>query len=364
MKLKEVVKILEDFAPVQLQESYDNAGLIVGNPEANIKGVLCTVDITESVLNEALSLGANFIISHHPIIFQGIKSITGKTENEKILIQAIKNDIAIYSAHTNLDNVTNGVNQVICDKLGLKGCKILQPLKNQLLKIITFVPIDSSNKVREAMFNAGAGKIGNYDSCSFNIDGQGTFRGNENTNPFVGEKGKLHFENETKIETIVPKFLVNRVVSAMIKAHPYEEIAYDIYPLDNEYSQAGAGMIGHFEKAIEVIKFLDLLKDTFKISVIKYSGNHNINISKVAVCGGSGSFLINEAIKQGAQALVTGDIKYHQFFDAGSTLLLCDIGHYESEQFTKEIFYSLLIKKISTFAVHLSIEVTNPIKYY
>jgi dinuclear metal center YbgI/SA1388 family protein len=232
MIIKEIIKILEDFAPVQLQESYDNSGLTVGNPEAMVNGVLCAVDITENVLNEAISLGANLIISHHPIIFQSLKSITGKTENEKILIQAIKNDIAIYTAHTNLDNITNGVNHVICHKLGLKECKILQPLKNQLLKIVTFVPVESSEKVRDAMFNAGAGKIGNYDSCSFNTAGQGTFRGNENTNPYVGEKGKLHFEDETRIETIIPKFLSTRVVNALIKAHPYEEVAYDIYPLD------------------------------------------------------------------------------------------------------------------------------------
>lgn len=364
MKIKEIIKVLEDFAPVQLQESYDNAGLAVGNQENDVKGVLCTLDVTESVINEALTLGANLIISHHPLIFKGLKQITGKTENEKIVIQAIKNDIAIYSAHTNLDNVKNGVNQIICDKIGLKECKILQPLKNQLLKIVTFVPVDSSEKVRDAMFNAGAGTIGNYDSCSFNATGQGTFRGNENTNPFVGEKGILHFENETRIETVVPKFLLSHVLKAMMKAHPYEEVAYDIYPLDNEYNQAGAGMIGHFNQPIEAQKFLDLLKDTFGISVIKYAGNDTIKIQKVAVCGGSGSFLISTALKQDAHAFITGDIKYHQFFDAGNNLLLCDVGHYESEQFTKEIFYSILIKKLSTFAVHLSKEVTNPIKYY
>jgi hypothetical protein len=218
--------------------------------------------------------------------------------------------------------------------------------------------------VREAMFNAGAGKIGNYDSCSFNAPGQGTFRGDENTNPYVGEKGKLHCENETRIETIVPKFLLSSVLKAMINAHPYEEVAYDIYPLDNEYKQAGAGMIGNFDEPVETEKFLDLLKVTFGIPVIRYAGNNKNKIQKVAVCGGSGSFLIHSALVQDAQAFVTGDIKYHQFFDAGNMMMLCDIGHYESEQFTKEIFYSLLIKKLSTFAVHLSKEVTNPIKYY
>lgn len=364
MKIREIIKILEDFAPVQLQETYDNAGLTIGNPETEAKGVLCTVDITEPVIDEALALKTNLIISHHPVIFQGLKSITGKTENERILLKAIKNDIAIYSAHTNLDNINHGVNRIICDKLHLTNYKILQPLKGQLFKLVTFVPADFGEKVRNAIFEAGAGHIGNYDCCSFNTSGQGTFRGDENSNPYVGEKGIIHFENEIRIETVLPKYMAGQVVHAMIQAHPYEEVAYDLYPLDNDFSLAGAGMVGSFIDAIDSKSFLDLLKKTFNIPVVRYAGNDKKKIRKVAVCGGSGSFLIQTAIKTGADAFITGDIKYHQFFDAADNLLLCDIGHFESEQFTKEIFYSLLIKKISTFAVHLSKEVTNPIKYY
>jgi dinuclear metal center YbgI/SA1388 family protein len=364
MKIKEILKTLEEFAPLQLQESYDNSGLVIGNPETETTGILCTVDITDRVVEEAMRLNANLIISHHPLIFQGLKSITGKTFIEKIIVKAVKNDISIYSAHTNMDNTFNGVNKTICDKIGLTSCKILQPLKNSLLKIVVFVPVNEADKVRDALFEAGAGHIGNYDCCSYNTDGRGSFRGGENTNPFVGEKGKLHFEKEIKIETIVPKTILHHAVAAMLEAHPYEEVAYDIYPLENKYALAGAGMIGKLNKPLSPGMFLDLLKTTFNIPFIRYSGNDKDLIEKVAVCGGSGSFLLEEARKQGAHSFITGDVKYHQFFDAENSLLYCDIGHYESEQFTKEIFYSVLIKKFSTFAVHLSKEVTNPIKYY
>jgi dinuclear metal center YbgI/SA1388 family protein len=364
MKIKEIINVLEEFAPLQLQESYDNSGLVCGNPELEINGALCALDVTEAVVEEAIGLNANLIVSHHPVIFQGLKTITGKTFIEKVLIKAIKNDISIYTAHTNIDNIFNGVNKTICDKIGLTDCRILQPLKNKLLKIVTFVPVAQADKVREALFKAGAGHIGNYNSCSYNADGQGTFRGGENTNPFVGEKGQLHFEKETRIETVVPGIMLKNVVAALIDAHPYEEVAYDIYPLENKYSMTGAGMIGKLKTPLNPIAFLENLKTTFRVPVIKYTGNDNNLIEKVAVCGGSGSFLLEEAIKQGAHAFVTGDVKYHQFFNAENKLLFCDIGHYESEQFTKEIFYSVLLKKFSTFAVHLSQEVTSPIKYY
>jgi dinuclear metal center YbgI/SA1388 family protein len=364
MKINDIINLLEEFAPLQLQETYDNSGLITGNREAEAKGVLCTLDVTEDVIEEAIRLNANVIISHHPFLFQSIKSVTGKNSVERILINAIKNDICIYSVHTNLDNTFNGVNKIICDKIGLIEQKILQPLSNHLFKIITFVPVNEADKVRDALFKAGAGHIGNYDNCSYNTEGLGSFRGGENTNPFVGEKGEIHFENEIRIETIVPKTLLNKTIKALIEVHPYEEAAYDIFPLENEYSLAGAGMTGRLSLPLKPAEFLKLLKTVFKTSVIKYSGNDEKVIETVAICGGSGSFLLTEAIKQGANAFVTGDVKYHQFFDAEKKLLYCDIGHYESEQFTKEIFYSILTKKFSTFAVHLSQVVTSPIKYY
>lgn len=364
MKIKEIMQALESFAPKEIQENYDNSGLSVGNPGNEASGVLCTIDITHDVLDEAIAKNANLIVSHHPLIFQGIKSLTGKNYVEEIVIKAIKNDISIYSGHTNFDNINRGVNHKICDIIGLTHCKILAPLENNLVKLVTFVPEDHAEKVRKAIFNSGAGNIGNYDSCSFNIQGNGTFRGNENTNPYVGERGKLHFENEIRIETIVPSHLKNKAIKALLAAHPYEEVAYDIYLLDNANPLVGAGMIGDLEKPVNLDFLLEMLKKKFHAQGIRYAGEKMDDISRIAVCGGSGSFLIRQAIQQQADVFITGDIKYHQFFDSGKHLTIIDIGHFESEQFTKDIFYEILIKKFPKFAVHLSEVKTNPVKYY
>lgn len=364
MKIKEVVKLLEAIAPLNYQESYDNSGLLVGDRDSEVKAVLCSLDVTSDVIEEALTLGANLVVCHHPLIFGPIKSLTGKNSVEKIIIQAIKNDIAIYAAHTNLDNSLQGVNSMICEKLGLKNFKILSPKQDYLFKLVTFVPSDHALQVRAALFAAGAGHIGNYDSCSYNLAGEGTFRAGNNTKPFVGEIGKLHTEKEVRIETIVPKDRVNNVVNELKKSHPYEEVVYDVYPLVNEYSSVGAGMIGELEREMKVNEFLSFLKSTFGLPVIRYAGGVQKSIYRVALCGGSGAFLLSNAKQEKADTFLTSDIKYHQFFDAGENILLCDIGHYESEHFTKDFFYLLLNKKNSTFAVHLSKVITNPIKYY
>ena len=364
MKIKEAIQLIEDLAPLSLQESYDNSGLTLGNDENKLSGILCTIDVTEKVIEEAIKLKANLIVSHHPVIFAGIKSLTGRSENERVVINAIKNDITLYAAHTNIDNASGGVNHKIAEKLGLSKLQVLEPHKNSLVKLVTFVPKEHAEKVRQALFNGGAGTIGNYDSCSYNINGTGTFRGNEKTDPFVGEKGKLHFEDEVRIETIVPNYSVRNVLTKLLKSHPYEEVAYDLYPLINNNPSVGAGLVGVLNKAITAIDFLDKLKAAFHTQVIRYTGKTEAKVMKIAICGGSGSFLLPHAINANADAFVTADIKYHQFFEAENKILLCDIGHYESEQFTKEIFYTLLTKKLSTFAVHLSKVVTNPINYH
>jgi len=364
VKIKEVIKILEDVAPLGMQESYDNSGLNIGNPNNDISGVLCTIDLTEEVLDECIQLGANLIVAHHPLIFGGLKSITGKGYIERIVIKAIKKDIAIYAGHTNFDNIPGGVNAMICTKIGLEDCSILAPIKDQLLKLVTFAPQEQASKIREALFSAGAGKIGNYDQCSFHLEGTGSFRGSENTTPFVGKKEEIHFEKEVRIEVILPTYLKNKVVSNLIQAHPYEEVAYDLYPLANENPFAGAGMIGKLNNEITIHDFLSQLKKTFNADGIRYTGNPKKKISTVAVCGGSGSFLINKAKAKRADVFVTGDLKYHQFFDADDRLSLIDIGHFESEQFTKDVFYESVMKKIPKFAVHLSKVTTSPIKYY
>ncbi len=364
MKIREIIEFIERFAPRELQETYDNSGLQVGNSENEVTGILCTIDVTQEVLDEAIEKKTNLIISHHPVIFQAIKSLTGRNASEEIIIRMIKNDIALYSAHTNIDNILQGVNSKICQKIGLTKCRILSPLSDKLIKLVTSVPTDYTERIREVIFQAGAGVIGNYDCCSYNLEGTGTFRGNENTKPFVGDKGEVHFEKESRIETILPEFLKDKVINALIQAHPYEEVAYDLYPLKNTYNQAGSGMIGELEKPIILKELLVSLKINFGSEGIKYTGDLKTNVKKIAVCGGSGSFLISEAINNKADAIITGDIKYHQFLDNHKRLIIIDIGHFESEQFTKDIFYELLKKKISNFAVHLSEVKTNPIKYF
>ena len=363
MLLKEITQHIESIAPLAFQESYDNAGLIIGHPNDEISGILITLDVTEDILDEAIRKNLNLIIAHHPIIFSGIKKLNGKNYIERCIAKAIKNDIAIYAAHTNLDSVFGGVNSKICEKLVLQNCRILAPTPSFLKKLVTFVPIADAAKVRNAILEAGAGHIGNYDSCSFNQNGNGTFRGNDQTNPYVGEKNQLHTEEETRIETIFPKHIQSKVIQALLQAHPYEEVAYDIYPLDNEYTQAGIGMIGELQEPIDELDFLQKVKDAFKCEVVKYTQLLGKPIRRVAVCGGSGSTYLNMAMAQKADIFISGDFKYHQFFDAENQIIIADIGHYESEQFTKEVFYELLTKKFPKFAVHLSDFNTNPVIY-
>jgi len=362
--IKDVTNFLESFAPLSLQESYDNAGLITGDINTEITTVLITLDVTEKVVEEAIQNKAQLIVSHHPVIFSGLKKITGKSYVERTIIKAIKNDIAIYAAHTNLDSVDGGVNRKICDKLELVNCKILQPASGHLKKLVTFIPVENAEQVREAIFNAGAGNIGNYDSCGFVAEGLGSFRGNENSNPFVGIKGEIHSEIEVRFETIFPGYLQGRIIEALLKTHPYEEVAYDIYPLENKFDKIGMGMVGTLVKPVTETEFLKQLKSIFNNGLIKHTALRGKQVEKVAVCGGSGSFLLNAAIAAGADFFVSGDFKYHQFFDAENKIVIADIGHFESEQFTKELFYELLTKKFPTFAIHLSEVGTNPVFYF
>ncbi len=363
-KLKEITNYFEKLAPLSLQESYDNAGLIVGDANAEISSVLVSLDVTEEVVDEAINKKAQLIVAHHPIIFSGLKKITGKNYVERTIIKAIKNDIAIYAAHTNIDSVSGGVNSKICDKLQLENCKILQPGSGQLKKLVTFIPLEYSDKVRDAVFAAGAGTIGNYDSCGFTAEGNGSFRGDENSDPFVGGKGKIHNEKEVRFETIFPAYLQTKVIQALLNSHPYEEVAYDIYSLENKFDKIGMGMIGSFAAPKSEKDFLVQLKNTFNTGVIKHTALKNKEVKKVAVCGGSGSFLLKQAIAAGADFFVSGDFKYHEFFDAENKIVIADIGHFESEQFTKELFYELLTKKFPKFALHLSEANTNPVFYF
>lgn len=364
MQIKELVNFLERYFPTALQEDYDNSGFQLGDGEQELKGILACVDVTEDVIDEALKKDANFIISHHPVIFSGLKSLTGKNYVERIVLKALQNNIAIYSAHTNLDHSGKGVNIKLAEKIGLKDVQILRPMKNQLVKLVFFVPHANADDVRDAVFDTGAGQIGDYDSCSYNLKGQGTFRAGEGTNPYVGEKGKLHFEDETRVETVFPKYKTNQVLKALFDSHPYEEVAYDLYPLNNLYTEAGAGVIGSFSEGMKESDFLHFLKESFETGCIRHTKFLQKTVEKVAIGGGSSSFLLDDAKKAGADALVSADFKYHHFFDADDTILIADIGHYESEKVTKEIFYEVLTENFPNFAVHFSKINTNPINYY
>jgi len=363
MKIKELTRLLEQYAPPAYAEDYDNVGLLTGHPDTEITGVLCTLDCIESVVEEAIQKKCNLIVAHHPIVFKGLKKITGSNYVERTIIKAIKNDIAIYAIHTNLDNVHQGVNQEIARLLGLKNTRILAPKTNYLVKLAVFVPHDHLLKVQDALFAAGAGHIGNYSDCSFSTEGRGTFKALEGTDPYVGERGQRHTEPEARLEVMLEKPLVQQAIAAMKAVHPYEEVAYDLYPLANAHAGIGSGMLGELEKPLDEKDFLSLVKKTFRCGKVRHTTFTGQPVLRVAVCGGSGSFLLKNAVSSGAQAFVTADFKYHEFFDADGKIIIADIGHYESEQFTKDLLGEVLKEKFTTFAIIFSKTVTNPISY-
>lgn len=364
MKLKQIIDYIEEKFPPAVQESYDNSGLITGDKQMDVSGALLTIDIDENVIDEAIEKDKNLIIAHHPIIFRPIKKLTGSNYIERCIIKAIKNNIAIYAAHTSLDNNLNGLNAEVAKLIGLKNIKILEPKEQLLFKIAVFVPVDYADKVREAMFKQGAGSIGNYDNCSYNINGTGTFRANEGTNPFVGQIGKTHLEKETKIESIAPSFKLNSIINAIKQVHPYEEVAYDIYPLHNKSEQYGAGITGELQNPMHTKDFLELVKTKLNIPMLKHSEIISNKVQKIAICTGAGHFLIDKAYQQKADALISAEFKYDQYISAKDKLLIIDAGHYETEIFVKKIFYDLLSKKFSKFAVEFSEKFSNPVKYF
>lgn len=364
MKIKEIISLLENIAPPHLQESYDNAGLLTGNQDWECSGILITLDSTEEIVREALEKNCNLIVAHHPIIFGGLKKITGKTYVERTVISAIKSDIAIYAIHTNIDNIINGVNGKMADMLGLINRHILVPKKDLLKKLVVFVPASHSAELKAAIFAAGAGHIGNYSECSFNIAGEGTFKPEKGTMPFVGEEGKRHTENEIRVEVIFQTWLEAAIIKAVLQAHPYEEVAYDIISLDNSLCSIGSGLVGELPEGKEESAFLSQIKTAFNLQIIKHTGFTGKQVKKVALCGGAGSSLIKAAAASGADFYITSDVKYHEFFDAENRLVIADIGHYESEQFTINLLFDILKEKYPTFAVLKTGINTNPVLYF
>ena len=363
MNIKEVTNYLEELAPLNYAEDFDNVGLLVGSYQTDVSGILVTLDTLEETVDEAISKNCNLIISFHPIIFGGLKKLNGNSYVERVVLKAIKNNIAIYATHTALDNSKYGVSAKICEVLGLKNTKILIPKKGVIKKLITTVPVQNATVLRNFLFEAGAGSIGNYDNCSFNALGEGTYQGNKDSNPVKGEKGKLHVEQEIQISVVFESKHESNVLKALIENHPYEEVAYDIITTENIHQDIGMGMIGELPKEMSEKDFLLFLKTVMKTDCIRHSELLNKKIRKIALLGGAGSFAISNAKRAGADAYVSADFKYHEFFKAEKSILLADIGHYESEQFTKNLLVDYLTKKISNFAVILSEKSTNPIYY-
>ena len=363
LTVRDITDHLEAFAPLAYQESYDNSGLLTGEPGQVVTGILVTLDCTEPVIDEALARGCNLVIAHHPIIFRGLRKLTGSTYVERTVIKAVRNGVAIYAIHTNLDNVHTGVNKKISEKIGLINLKVLAPRTDVLTKLVTFSPAAQAGDVLSALYAAGAGQIGNYENCSFRVEGQGTFRPNERAHPTIGERLVQEVVDETRLEVIFPSYLQSQVLSALKKAHPYEEVAYYLTGLDNPNQEVGSGMVGELATVEEPSEFLQRLKKCMDLNVIRHTRLLNQPIKKVAVCGGSGSFLLPQARKAGAQVYISADFKYHEFFDADDRIIIADIGHYESEVYTKELLGEVLTKKFPTFAINFSSTVTNPISY-
>ncbi len=363
-KIIDVINYLETIAPLAYQESYDNSGLLTGNSQDIVKGVVITLDCTEQVVQEAINKNCNLIIAHHPIVFSSLKKITGATYVERTVINAIKNDIAIYAIHTNLDNTISGVNFQFANKLGLKNLSILNSKLGTLNKLVSFVPKQNKDQVLDALYKEGAGTIGNYSECSFTTEGIGSFTPNQEANPTIGSKNNAEQVEEIRLEVMFPSHLANKIIATLKKVHPYEEVAYYILSIKNTNQEIGAGLVGEFENKLSITNFLAHLKTTMKLDVIKYTDGFKGSIKKIAICGGSGSFLLQSAIKQNVDAYVSADFKYHEYFDAENHLMICDIGHYESEVATKDLLYDILSKKFSSFALNLSEIDTNPISYF
>lgn len=367
-KIKDITSYLESIAPLSYQESYDNSGLIIGNQNIEVKGILISLDCTEEIVEEAIQRGCNFIIAHHPIVFKGLKRFTGNNYIERTVIKAIKNDIAIYAIHTNLDNIIDGVSRKIANKLDLVNPKILSPKAELLHKLVVFVPQKHTDQVKRALYDAGAGNIGNYSNCSFSVSGTGSFKPNQEAKPFVGSAKMEENVNEDRIEVIFPSYLQHKIITALNQSHPYEEVAHYISTLQNYNQEVGSGIVAELEKPMDNKVFLKYLKTKMNLNVIRHTIRHttisNRSVKTIAICGGSGSFLLPKAKLAKADVFITADFKYHEFFDAEDELMICDIGHYESEVFTKDLIYDILIKKFPTFALCLSEVNTNPISYF
>ena len=368
MNVGELIKQIEDWAPPGAAWEKDNVGLQVGSRGDKLKNILLCLELDEEVLKQAIKKKCNLIFTHHPLIFNPIKNLDFEKSKQARLIQhLIKQNISLYSAHTNLDFTRDGVSFELAKSLKLKNVTFLEHEEANQFKVVIFLPAVNVDELSEALFSVGGGVIGNYENCSFRIAGEGTFKGNEDSNPVIGKKGNTEKVEEVRLELIVDSWNLGRIVNAIKKHHPYEEPAYDIYPLKNKNTNFGAGAIGELDKELSEKEFLNFVSKSLKIGKLKYCIGSGKKIKKVAVCGGSGSELLSRAINSGADAFITADIKYHAYHDAEGKILLIDAGHYETEigslNIVKKRIEKILSGKdyIKVFKFSGS---TNPVKFY
>lgn len=364
MTVTDITSELEKLAPLPFAEAFDNVGLLVGDAQMEVTGVLITLDTLESVILEAEKTGCNLVISFHPIIFKGLKRLTATTYVERTVTLAIAKGIAIYSIHTALDNVPGGVSGKLSEIIGLKNTHVLIPKKGSIRKLVTYVPNNAHELLLNKLFEAGGGELGNYSCCSFSNGGLGTYLPGDRAKPSIGSVGVLSKETEQQIHLTFTAEREMAVLEALKAFHPYEEIAFELTTLDNDYQQLGMGIIGELDTPMAEIAFLDLLKSKLNIPTIRHSELRNTPVMRVAVLGGSGAFAIEAAIASGADFLVTSDFKYHDFFKAEGKIILADVGHFESEQFTKNLLVDYLTEKFPNFAIRLAETQTNPVKYF
>ncbi len=354
MKIQEVVEHLNGrFLPCY-QEGWDNCGLLVGDAMQEITGTLVCLDVTMPVIEEAMEKGCNLIVSHHPLIYKGVMRLTPATETGRMLLQLAQQGICVYAAHTDLDKLSWGVSGELIQRLGVENYQVLEPVEGALKKLVTYCPTSHATKVREALWEAGAGEIGNYKHCSYQVHGEGTFCAGTSAHPYVGEIGQLHYEKESRIEVIYESRMEKKLVKKLLLAHPYEEPAFDLIALTNSYARIGLGAYGVLPQPMPTEQFLARVKETLHLPHLRCSALNNTTIEKVAVCGGSGASLIGKAKSIGADIYLCGDLKYHEFQQAEGSIILADIGHYESEQFAKEIIYREISEKFSNFATQIS----------
>lgn len=364
MTIGHIISVLEAFAPVALQESYDNCGLILGSALDECRGALLTVDCTEAVVDEAIARDCNLIIAHHPLIFKGIRRLNGRTDQERTVLKAVRNNIAVYACHTCLDSAPGGVSQRMAGMLGLESVAPLEQPQGKLLKLTAYVPEADADSLRLALADAGAGEIGNYDFCSYTVNGIGRFRAKSGANPYVGEIGEIHSENEECVQVVLPAWRRGAVERALLQTHPYEEPAYEFITLDNAPVMTGLGAVGILTEPVTPAQLVAKVKETFGSPVARCSAYpSDSQIRRVAVCGGSGASLIGRAIAAGAQSIVTSDVKYHDFVDYAGDILIIDIGHHESENCAKSIFFDIISEKFPKFALWYAKADVNPINY-